>query len=75
MAIDFSLSPELEDIRIRVRTFIDAVVKPGEAQIHDNKLDETDRAAYVGVLMDMRKKAFKEGLWLPTCPRNWAAWA
>jgi len=30
MAIDFTLSPELEDIRLRVRTFIDDVVKPGE---------------------------------------------
>jgi acyl-CoA dehydrogenase len=71
MSIDFSLSPELETIRERVRTFVDDVVKPGETKIHDGKLDETDRAAYVGVLVDMRKQAFKEGLWLPHMPVEW----
>ena len=30
MAIDFTLTPELEDIRDRVRTFIAEVVKPAE---------------------------------------------
>lgn len=30
MSIDFSLTPELEEIRVRVRTFVDEVVKPGE---------------------------------------------
>ena len=28
MAIDFRLTPELEDIRVRVRGFVDDVVKP-----------------------------------------------
>ena len=31
MAIDFTLSPELEAIRARVRDFIQNVVRPGEA--------------------------------------------
>ena len=31
MAIDFTLAPEHEAIRLRVREFIDDVVKPGEA--------------------------------------------
>ena len=38
MTIDFSLSPELEAIRLRVREFIDEVVRPTEAEI-----DEEDR--------------------------------
>ena len=37
MSIDFSLSPEVEAIRVRVRDFITNVVKPEEARIegHD----------------------------------------
>jgi len=33
MAIDFRLTPELEDIRVRVRGFVADVVKPGEDEI------------------------------------------
>ena len=33
MAIDFSLSPELEAIRMRVRTFVNDVIKPEERRI------------------------------------------
>jgi len=71
MAIDFSLSPELEAIRLRVRTFIDSVVKPGEARIHDDKLRETDKTGYIGELLRMRKAARAEGLWLPHMPEEW----
>ncbi|MFZ4519407.1 MAG: acyl-CoA dehydrogenase family protein [Microthrixaceae bacterium] len=71
MSIDFSLSPELEEIRLRVRAFIDDVVKPGEARIHDERLEETDRDAYIGVLLGMRKEAFDAGLWLPHMPAEW----
>jgi acyl-CoA dehydrogenase len=71
MAIDFSLTPELEGIRTKVRAFINEVVKPGEAAISTGRLDETDRAAYVEVLMSMRKEAFKVGLWMPHMPKDW----
>ena len=45
MAIDFTLTPELEEIRQRVRTFINEVVKPGEAELaqlraHNRALEE-----------------------------------
>ena len=33
MAIDFTLSPELEEVRNNVRDFIERVVKPGEETI------------------------------------------
>ena len=33
MAIDFTLTPELEAIRMRIRTFVDEVIKPEEARI------------------------------------------
>jgi acyl-CoA dehydrogenase len=71
MAIDFSLSPELEAIRLRVRTFIDDVVKPEEGRIRSEKLAETDRKAYVSALIQLRKKANQEGLWLPHMPAEW----
>ena len=46
MAIDFSLSPDLEDLRSRVRSFVDDVIKPTEQKIHEEKLQENDRRAY-----------------------------
>jgi acyl-CoA dehydrogenase len=71
MAIDFTLTPELEDIRVRVREFIDDVVQPGEARIHEERLETTDRDAYIGTLLGMRKQAKEAGLWLPHMPVEW----
>ena len=71
MAIDFSLSPELEDIRARTRAFIDEVVKPTEQKIADEKLAEKDRRAYLAALIGMRKEAREAGLWLPQMPAEW----
>ena len=59
MAIDFTLSPELEQLRLRVRDFIDRVVKPGEAQITDR--DDIERAEYLRILIGMRAEAQKAG--------------
>jgi acyl-CoA dehydrogenase len=66
MAIDFTLSPELEDLRLRVRAFIDEVVLPTE-----ETLDEDDRDAYVTALLGMRKAAYDAGLWCPHMPEEW----
>ena len=71
MSIDFSLSPELEAIRIRVRAFIDEVVKPTEARITDDALETRDRDAYLEALLGMRKQAFAAALWLPHMPTEW----
>ena len=52
MAIDFTLSPELEDLRMRVRTFVDEVIKPTEARIPtDPTPSQTTRLALVGALL------------------------
>ena len=67
MAIDFSLSPELEQIRDRVRTFIDGTVKPVEEEI-DAGLAGGER---VRALIGLRKQASAEGLWLPHMPPEW----
>ena len=71
MSIDFSLSPELEEMRLRVRDFIEREVKPVEEVIEREKLAEQDRNGYVSKLIEMRKKAFAEGLWLPHMPEQW----
>ena len=71
MSIDFSLSPELEEMRLRVRDFIEREVKPVEEVIEREKLAEQDRNGYVSKLVEMRKKAFAEGLWLPHMPEQW----
>ncbi len=65
MAIDFSLPPELETLRIRVRDFINNVVIPTEEEI-----DEDDRDSLVAGVIKMRKAAFEAGLWLPHMPKD-----
>ena len=72
MAIDFTLSPELEEIRNSVRDFIERVVKPGEETIEGSNgtepLNPKDR---ISKLIEMRKEAFEEGIWLPHMPKEW----
>jgi acyl-CoA dehydrogenase len=69
MSIDFTLTPELEDIRVRVRAFVDDVVKPGEAEIADT--EDIQREDYLRILLGMRAKAREEGIWLPHMPEEW----
>ena len=66
MAIDFTLTPELEDLRTKVRGFLDEVVVPTE-----KTLDPDDRDAYLTALLGMRKAAFEAGLWCPHMPEEW----
>ena len=69
MPIDFTLTPELEDIRTRVRDFIDGVVKPGEEKIGQS--EDLERSEYLTILIGMRGEAQKAGLWLPHMPKEW----
>jgi acyl-CoA dehydrogenase len=71
MSIDFSLAPELEELRGRVRSFVDEVVRPAEERIAVEELDQRDRGAYREVLRQLRKDAFASGLWLPHMPPEW----
>jgi len=72
MAIDFTLSAEHEEIRRRVRTFVEETIKP---RIQPFGLrEEMDRDVYrryVGELMALRQLAVAEGLWLPHMPAEW----
>ncbi len=72
MAIDFTLSPEHEAIRGRVREFINDVVKPAESEIEGH----ADAPALEGKqrverLISLRKQAYEQGLWLPHMPVEW----
>lgn len=69
MAIDFTLPPAVEELRMKVRGFIESVVLPAEAEIET--LKDTDRKAYIALLIDLRRKAFEKGLWLPHMPKEW----
>ncbi len=69
MSIDFTLSAEVEEVRDRVRDFIQQVVVPGEAKLEDR--EALSRKEYVQVLLGMRAEAKAAGMWLPHMPEEW----
>ena len=68
MAIDFSFSPEIEEVRHQVRRFCEEIVRPAEAAIAEK---EDDRETLVKQVIKMRKAAHEWGLWLPHMPEEW----
>jgi acyl-CoA dehydrogenase len=66
MPIDFTLPPDVEDIRLRVRRFMDDTVRPVE-----NDLKGAARETIIRAVVDMRKKARQEKLWNPHLPEEW----
>ena len=72
MAIDFTLAPEHEEIRTRVRTFVDDTIKPAiEPFGHRDQMKGDSYRDYVGTLIKLRSTAKKAGLWLPHMPAEW----
>ncbi len=71
MPIDFTLSSQAEDIRARVREFVDEVVVPESDRIERRDLAATDLAAYRSALIGLRHAARRRGLWLPHMPEEW----
>lgn len=71
MAIDFTLSPESEEIRDRVRLFIDEVIEPASQRIDEENMSMTNRDAYRELLVKLRRHAHEHGLWLPHMPKEW----
>jgi acyl-CoA dehydrogenase len=69
MTIDFTLTPEVEAVRLRIRDFVESEIKPLEARI--NERDDIERADYIKILLEMRSKAQAAGLWLPHMPQEW----
>ena len=65
--IDFSFPPEVDEVRFKVRSFMDDVVGPAW-----EKTDQDDRKAVVGTIVGLRQQAKDEwGLWLPHMPPEW----
>jgi alkylation response protein AidB-like acyl-CoA dehydrogenase len=68
VAIDFTFPPEIDEIRFRVRDFLDQVVRPIEAKA---EADDWGRDDWVKAIIDMRGAAHERGLWLPHMPKEW----
>jgi len=68
MPVDFTLAPEVEDVRRRVRTFMDEEVRPTEEKLRDR---EADRNGYVEAITGLRRRAHDLGLWNPHLPKEW----
>ncbi|MBI2709470.1 MAG: acyl-CoA dehydrogenase family protein [Actinobacteria bacterium] len=66
--IDFSFPPEIEEVRHRVRAFMDDVVRPIERRAAE---ESWDRGQWVRGIVEMRGKAKEWNLWLPHMPAEW----
>ena len=67
LMIDFSFPPEVEELRLKVRQFMDDVVRPEWESI-----DQKDRAVVAKTIVKLRKSAREDhGLWLPHMPKSW----
>ena len=62
--IDFTVPPELDDVRDRVATFVRDEVLPVEANMGDAEGAES-------LLPELRSKAREAGLWTPHLPAEW----
>jgi acyl-CoA dehydrogenase len=72
MSIDFTLPPDVEEVRKRVRDFMDAEVRPAEEKLFANADDgEPERRDIVGMIIELREKAKEWGVWLPHMPKEW----
>jgi len=72
MTIDFSFSAEVEEVRLRVREFMNGEVKPRETEA---LWKDDNRRELVTTIIELRKKAQEAGLWLPHMPREWGGMA
>src|SRR5712671_4753969 len=66
--MDFTLSPEIEDIRLRTRRFVEAYVLPLEADPGNYDDHENIR---LDVLRTVQAKAKAERLWAPQAPKEY----
>ncbi|MFF4127118.1 acyl-CoA dehydrogenase family protein [Microbispora rosea] len=71
MAIDFTLAPEHEEIRARVRAFVQETVIPAVKPFEDSEEKVLTREEYLRAIFDLRRRARQEGLWLPHMPKEW----
>jgi acyl-CoA dehydrogenase len=70
--MDFTLPPEIEDLRVRTRAFIDAEVIPLESDPGNYDAYENIR---LDVLAPVREKAKAASLWAPQSPKEFGGMA
>src|SRR6185369_6572560 len=70
--MDFTLSPEIEDIRLRTRRFVEQHVLPLEAERANYDEHENIR---LDVLRGVQANARAEGLWAPQAPKAYGGMA
>jgi acyl-CoA dehydrogenase len=68
MAIDFTFPPELDELRHKVRDFMDQIVRPAEEKA---AADDWSRDDWIKGIIEMRQAAKDWGLWLPHMPEEW----
>ena len=69
--IDFSFPPDVDEVRLRVREFMDTRVRPEWEQI-----DQSERRQVVECIVKLREEARNEWqLWLPHMPEEWGGMA
>jgi acyl-CoA dehydrogenase len=68
MAIDFTFPPEIDEIRERVRSFMDTEVRPLEREAEQAGWG---RDEWIRAIVECREKAKAAGLWLPHMPPEW----
>ncbi len=66
--MDFTLPPEIEDIRLRTREFVERHVMPLEADPANYDDHENIR---LDILRDLQAKARSESLWAPQAPKEY----
>jgi acyl-CoA dehydrogenase len=73
MPIDFTFAPEVEEVRRKVREFVETEVRPGEEKLRADQTGDPkqDRKALVSFIVEGRRKAREWGLWLPHMPKEW----
>ena len=65
--IDFSFPPEVDEVRLKVRDFMDKRVRP-----EWDATDQRSRSEVVKTIVRLRKEAREEWqLWLPHMPPEW----
>ena len=70
--MDFTLPPEIEDIRLRTRAFVEEHVLPLEADRANYDDHENIR---LDLLATARAKAKAAGLWAPQAPKEFGGMA
>jgi acyl-CoA dehydrogenase len=69
MTIDFTLPPAVEEIRAKVREFMDTVVRPREGELDRKHGHEGwPRDELIQLIVDGRVAAVEWGVWLPHMP-------